>query len=859
LIPTTATRRTTLICLVLGAVTLAVYWPVIHHGFINYDDPKYVVENSRVASGLSWANVAWAFQTGHASNWHPVTWLSHMLDVRLYGLDPAGHHLTSLLLHLANTLLLFAVLQRVTRARCRSAFVAALFALHPLHVESVAWIAERKDVLSTFFFMLTLWAYARYAEVQSPKSKVQSQNPGVGSQELDSDFTHHASRFTFHVSRYYILSLLFFACGLMSKPMLVTVPFLLLLLDYWPLQRFQLSALSPGPSINASLHHSTTPITRLVLEKLPFLAFSLTSCIVTLLMQGKGEALATTGGFPIEDRVANGLVSYLRYVGKTLWPADLAVFYPLPAMQHPGDDQWPAWLVLGAGFFLAAVTMLVLRASRRQPWLAMGWLWFLGTLVPVIGLVQAGSQAMADRYTYIPLIGLFVAMVWSAAELLRARGAWHEKASSPGEAEHPTSNNRYPTSIECQSGWRWWLARIFPVSCARQEASASGICLYGARLALVSSGVLILADCAAVTRKQLNYWRDDFALFGHTLAVTTENNVPAHYCLGLAFGKQGKYDLAIPQFRAVLPLAPGLADAHYHLGLCLMSSERLPEAVAEYQAALQLNPGHPLARNNLAVTLLALDKLDEAAAQFVELARLEPDSPVPLCSLGGIRLRQRKAADAEAHFAEAVRRQPDFIPALTGLGRALFAQGKFTEAQTQFREVVRRCPASAEAHANLGLSYARRSQLDEAVREFQEQLRLQPDGQAWYNLALARVMQGNLEEAAANYEQAVKLENDWPVALNDLAWIRATAPQAELRNGGEAIRLAERACKLSGGKEAQFLGTLDAAYAEAGRFDEAIRTAAKARQLALEAGNKEVASAAEKRLALYRKGQPYRQ
>src|SRR5208282_3278402 len=219
---------------------------------------------------------------------------------------------------------------------------------------------------------------------------VQSQNPGVGSQELDSDLTHHASRITFHVSRYYILSLLFFACGLMSKPMLVTVPFLLLLLDYWPLQRFQLSNLSPKPSANASLHHLTIPITWLLLEKLPFLALSVASCIVTLLMQAKGEALATAGGFPIEDRAANALVSYLRYVGKMLWPADLAVFYPLPAMQHPGDDQWPAWLVLAAGLFLVAVTVLVLRASPRQPWLATGWLWFLGTLVPVIGLVQAG-------------------------------------------------------------------------------------------------------------------------------------------------------------------------------------------------------------------------------------------------------------------------------------------------------------------------------------------------------------------------------------------------------------------------------------------------------------------------------------
>jgi tetratricopeptide (TPR) repeat protein len=563
-------------------------------------------------------------------------------------------------------------------------------------------------------------------------------------------------------------------------------------------------------------------------EKLPFLALTAASCVVTFLVQAKSAALAPAEYFPLEDRVSNALVSYLRYAGKTLWPVNLAAFYPLPGLEHPGDNQWPEGLVLAAVFALVAVTVVVLRARSRQPWLAVGWLWFLGTLVPVVGFIQTGSQAMADRYTYVPLIGLFIAVVWAASE---------------------------------------WAGRR-----SRQTA-------------LAALGLLVLAACAVLARQQVNYWRDDFALFGRTLAVTTENNVPAHYSLALAYGKQGKYDLAIQHLRTVLQIAPNITDGHYHLALCLMSSGKLEEAVAEYQAALQVNPASPLARNNLAVTLLTLGKLDEAAAQFAELARRQPDSPDAFCSLGGILLRQRKFADAETNFAEAVRRRPDFIPALNGLGRALALQGKFDQAQARFREVLRLDPANPTAQADLaraqagasqtnataawlnsaeagrrenqGLVYAQQGKLEEAIREFQEQLRLQPDAQAWYNLALARVMQGNLKEAATNYEEAVKLKPSWPIALNDLAWIRATAPEAELRDPAEAVRLAERACELSGRKEARFFGTLAAAYAEAGRFPDAVKSAEKAIDLAAAAGQRDVADKNRQLIEWYRAGKPY--
>ena len=811
-------RRTTLLCLLLGAVTLAVYWPARHHQFINYDDPYYVTENQHVQAGLTQPGLTWAFFNLHGEHtyWHPVTWISHMLDCQLFGLNPGAHHLVNVLFHIANTVLVFLLLNRMTGFAWRSAMVAALFGLHPLQVDTVAWVTERKNVLSTLFWLLTMLAYVRYTRGR----KV----------------------------RWYLLVVSLFAVGLMCKPALVTLPFVLLLVDFWPLPRLEWTrcvgecgSSSSQPFRKAGEvrsepppQKSTTPaeagsrrapiasLRSLILEKVPLLLLAAASCLATTAAH-QGLRVLEASGMPLPGRVGNAVVSYVRYLGKTVWPEHLAVFYPRP-------HAWPAAAVIGSVLVLAGLSGLVAWRARRAPYLVTGWLWFLGVLVPMIGIVQAGSQAMADRFAYVPLIGLFIMIVWGLADLT--------------------------------AGWA------------------------GRNKLLTTAGALALSGCVVLTSRQLSYWQNSVTLFDHTVRVT-EGNFLAHYNLGLALGQQGKYELASGHLRTSLQMDPSQPEPHYNLGLCLMSSGKLAEAAQEYQAALQLNPSHPSARNNLAVALLALGKPDEAAAQFAELARLEPSSPDPLCSLGGILLRQGKFADAETNFAEAVQRRPDFIPALTGLGRIFALQGDFNEAQARFREVLRLSPTNAEAQANLaraeagasqtyaaaiwldpagagahesqGRLYAQQGKLDEAVREFQEQLRLQPDAQAWYNLALARVMQGNLKEAAANYEQAVKLRPDWPIALNDLAWIRATAPQAELRDGAEAVRLAERACELTGGKEARFFGTLDAAYAEDGRFSEAITTAEKARGLALAAGDKAIAAAAEQRLTLYRKQQPFRQ
>lgn len=435
------------LCGLLCAVTLAAFWPVLSNEFIIYDDGQYVTENPHVLSGLNWANVCWALQSGHASNWHPLTWVSHMLDVQLFGLKPGWHHLTNLLLHTANTVLLFLLLVRLTGGLGRSAFVAALFALHPLHVESVAWVAERKDLLSGFFFMLTLWAYVRYVDslksrVQSLKSEIREQEPGV--QRSNPEPTHgirnmeHASRSS------YVLSLLFFSLGLMSKPMLVTLPFVLLLLDYWPLGRFRPNKLgdsaqpiATGPGFRDRLEACPT----LLREKLPFFLLSAASCVAAFVAQESGGAMDSLDHVPVAARVSNALMAYLSYLEKMLWPSKLAILYLRP-------NHWPAWHVGLAAFVLLVITLLVLGPGRRLACLTVGWLWFLGMLVPVIGVVQVGNQFMADRYTYLPLIGLFVIVAWGGWALASGRETLPEFRPRPRNRSSEASDSDYEDDEE---------------------------------------------------------------------------------------------------------------------------------------------------------------------------------------------------------------------------------------------------------------------------------------------------------------------------------------------------------------------------------------------------------------------------
>jgi protein O-mannosyl-transferase len=575
-------RQARWVCVALIAANLIVYASAWHHGFVNYDDDDYVTTNPVVLRGLTWHGVAWAFTTGYAVNWHPLTWLSHMLDVQLYGLDPGLHHLTNLLFHIVNTLLLFGLLHRMTRALGRSAFVAGLFAVHPLHVESVAWVAERKDVLSTLFWMLTLWAYVGYVK-----------RPGL---------------------RKYAVVLLLFALGLMAKQMLVTLPFVLLLLDFWPLGRMGTGADPAGGW--ALSHERWAAAVRLVWEKLPLLALSVASSVATFVIHQRGGAVIILSAIPLKLRAENALVSYVAYIGKMLWPARLAVLYPY-------SRSLPAWWVAGAFLFLMGASVAVLRAAERRPYLPVGWFWYLGTLLPVIGLIQVGDQAMADRYTYVPLIGLFIIVAWGVPDLL--------------------------------VGWPLRLRRI----------------------ALPAAACLVILACAIAARGQLQYWENSTTLWTHALAVTTGNNI-AHNNLGVALADQGKIDEAIAQYSEALRNQPDYANAHNNLGVALDDQGKIDEAIAHYSEALRIKPDYANAHINLGVALANQGKIDGAITQFTEALRIEPDSAKAHNDLGVALASAGKIDEAIAHFTEALRIKPDFGDAHNNLELALVRRGKGT-------------------------------------------------------------------------------------------------------------------------------------------------------------------------------------
>jgi hypothetical protein len=533
--------RAPAVCLVLAAITFVVFGQTAGFRFVNYDDDKYVYDNPVVAQGLTFKGIVWAFTSIHASNWHPLTWLSHELDCQLYGLNPAGHHLTNVLLHTATVITLFLVLRQMTGVLWRSAFVAAVFAIHPLRAESVAWVAERKDVLSGLFFMLTIGAYVRYA------------------------------RRPWSLARYGLV-LLLFAMGLMCKPMLVTLPLVLLLLDYWPLNRWQTE--SPGLRLAGRLVSR-----RVVFEKLPLLVLSAAACVVTLLAQSR--VIASNESYSMPLRFANALVACMVYLGQMVWPAGLVVFYPYP------QNGLPPWEVALAGTLLAGLSAVAFWQRRKQPWMLVGWLWYLVMLLPVVGIIQVGGQAHADRYTYLPQIGIYVAATWLAAE-------W---------------------------GAKWHAGRA----------------AFGSLMATV---LAVLIVCAW---KQTTYWESGETLWTHTLACTT-NNDEAYNGLGLALNQKGRVDDAITCFEKAVQINPDCADAHSNLGLVLLPKGRVDEVIAHCQKALQLNPYYKETHINLGNALVQKGKVDDAISEYHEALEIKPDYADARYNLG-IALRQKEGAD----------------------------------------------------------------------------------------------------------------------------------------------------------------------------------------------------------------------
>ena len=695
--------RTLLILFGLVLLTLVCYWPVTAYEFINYDDDQYVWKNPGVMQGLSPESIRWAFTTFHATNWHPLTWLSHQLDWQLFGPKAGMHHLTSLLIHCANVILLFLVLLQLTDANRGAqrhdpdtailrhpdtstiwacAFVAAIFAVHPTHIESVVWVSERKDVLSTFFWLATMGAYARYA----------GRVPGSG----------------FRVPGWYVVALVCFALGLMAKPMLVTLPFVLLLLDYWPLNRCQVSgvrcqeeqesgkkesSLKPETrNLNTSSPpRSHTPIPLLVLEKLPFLLVALCSMIVTFVAQQRGGAVRTLIEFPLGMRLGNAIVSYVAYIGKFFWPGDLAVFYPFRHLL-------PAWQVIGSVIVLLAVSGFCLWQWRKRPYLLSGWLWYAGTLVPVVGIVQVGNQAMADRYTYVPSIGLTWMIAFLAVEVVGFQ----------------VSGFRFQAEQERQKG--------------RKEEKRNPVIRNpksGIRIMSVLAVASVLA-CVVITRANVKHWENSIALFEHALKVT-ERNWVAHNNLAIAYEKSGRHEIAFGHYVAAVNAAPNYEDGRYNLGNVLAKQGRFDEAEVHYLKVLELNPRSQDTLTNYGNIQLARGNVQEAIRLFESALDVNPEQPEAHNNLGNALGRVGRHDEAMTHYREALRLKPDYPDAHNNLAVALAERRQFDEAIHHYRAVLQLDPDYLDAHNNLGVALVRQGKYRDAIRHFQAVLAARPD------------------------------------------------------------------------------------------------------------------------------------
>jgi protein O-mannosyl-transferase len=593
---------------------LTVYSQVRHFDFVNFDDPEYISGNNHVRAGLTWAGVKWAFTSTTAANWFPLTWISNMASYQIFGLDSGWHHLIDVLFHALASVLLLAALRRMTGALWPSAFVAFVFALHPLHVESVAWVAERKDVLCAFFWCLTLWCYAHYVSRPSAAS--------------------------------YAWVVLAFCGGLMSKSMIVTLPLVLLLLDFWPLRR---------PWRNA-----------LLWEKAPLLALAGTVSVLTLVSQQQGHAVRSLTSLPVSLRLANAAWTYVAYMGRMFWPAKLAVYYPYP-------HNLAAWQLLVAVGTIAGITMLAVRWFRPYPYLAVGWFWYLGTLVPVIGLVQVGGQSSADRYTYLPTIGLTIMLAWAAVDLLK----------------------RYPQASKF----------------------------------VVGAAVACVCVCLVLTAIQASYWANSGLLFQHAVDVTTGNYIADNNLADYYLTETRTEEARAPVLEA-LRLNPYYPEAHVNLATILRRTGQMGESERQYQEAIELQPINPSAHAGYGALLLQEGRAGEAAGEFARVVELQPEDADGRYNLGRVLVATGRFDQGVAQLNEAIRLRPDYADAHHSLAVALAGRGRLAEAVSEFRAEARLKPGDADVHNNLGMLLAGVGRLDEAIAEYSEALRIQPNSEA---------------------------------------------------------------------------------------------------------------------------------
>jgi tetratricopeptide (TPR) repeat protein len=788
-IPEHLIQEPVLVAVVLSLVTIALYSGSSGNSFINYDDGIYVTANAHVWRGMNWDSAAWAFQAQEAANWHPLTWLSLELDGTLYGLDASGYHLSNVLLHAASAGLLFGVLWLWTKAMWRSAMVAALFAWHPLHVESVAWAAERKDVLCGFFFMLSLWAYARYVRSEGKRRRAGS----------------------------YLLLLAAFSLALMAKPMAVTLPLVLLLLDYWPLGRWVHDA--------SQLRRSA--FQGLLAEKIPLLALAAIFSAVTMSVQGQAYAIRTWEQFPLWIRLGNAAETACLYLMKTFWPSQLMPFYP-----HVGQGISTGWAV-GAAMTVLAISGIAVLLISRLPYLAVGWFWYLGMLVPVSGLVQVGLQAMADRYTYLPLIGAFLVCSWGLTDLVRAK--------------------------------------VLP-----QELA-------------VTACVLALGACCLLSWRQTLLWRDSVALWSHAVECNANNaqaqlslgsalkphgdtsgalrhlqeslrlneaNAEAHNNVGIILEENGETANALQHFRRAVEIEPNNADAHYNLGHVLDRFGNKTEATNEYRLALQIDPGHFAACLNLGQTMAQLGKLDEALNQFRQAIDLDPERAEAHYDLALALTDKGESAQAIHEYEEALRLNPSNPQAHNNLGQLFEDENNFVEASKHYAAAYRLQPRFALALANLGLVLAAQGQAEAGAEALQRAIGLDPQSvKFYYDLGHVLRQAGKTEESKKVYQQAAQMNSKWLLEANTMA--RNLAASSHGVPGFRGLLLAQEICEATDYQEPDYLDTLAVAYAVRRRFQEAIQMEQKAIKILRASGRMNEIPAIEQRINLYESGKAH--
>ncbi len=653
--------------------TLVVFWQVRNFEFTNYDDNCYVTENQHFSNGLNGGDIIWAFTTPNIGNWLPLTWLSFMLDIHLFGMDAGRMHLVNLFLHIANTLLLLAVLKMMTGAPWRSAFVAAAFALHPMHVESVAWVIERKDVLSTFFFMLTLAAYVGYVR--------------------------QGGLFR------YLLAILLFVSGLLAKPMLVSLPFVLLLLDYWPLERIREQRTEDRRQRSKGASQKVSAVW-LIVEKVPFFALAAVWSVITFLAQRSSGAVIETDVLPFYYRIANVLLSYIRYIGKLFWPQNLAVFYPFDI------KSFSFWQIAMCAMLLAVITVLAIRFGRKHRYLAVGWFWFVITLIPVIGLVQSSVQGYADRYTYISYIGLFIMIAWGLPELLS----------------------------------KWPHRKI-----------ALGVSMV--------TGLTILGICA---HQQVSYWNNSLSLFSHAIKVIP-NNYIAYNNLGVACDSAGRHEDAIENYKQAVRIKPNYAEAYYNLGGTYGKVGRQQDAIEAYKQAVRIKPDYAKALCNLGVAYDEVGRRQEAIEAYRQAIRIKPDFEGGHYNLGNACLSVGRWQNAIEAYKQAIKLKPDYAEAHNNLGNAYLVLGRYQDAAEAYKQAIKIKPDYTEAQSNLGVAYEGLGRYQDAVEACKQAIKIKPDyAMAHHNLGVAYEGLGRNQDAVEAYKQAIRISPDYADAYINL-------------------------------------------------------------------------------------------